>query len=146
MSTISSLAAYTTTLAEQLTGIADSTRSSLVDYLNSSGDSLTESLLNVAADNYSLSAISQSLNAVAKSAKESDVDDNEALNNVRLFALDMKSKGYDTVSIMKYLAMARNLAKRDPEKFTELFSSSDKTDTPATIATLNSDGNEKTAA
>jgi hypothetical protein len=145
MASISSLTNYTS-LAEQLSSISSSTKSSLVDYLNSSGDSLTETLMSVASDNYSISAISQSLSAISKAAKESDVDDSEVLNNVQAFAMDLQTKGYDTVSIMKYLSMVRDLAENDPEKFTEMFSTSEDSSTTETISTLSSDSTDETVS
>jgi hypothetical protein len=126
-----SVTTSTTSLAQQLVDLKNTTKSSIINSLNSSGDSLTQTILNAQSDSCSFSAVSQSLNAISSAARKSDVS--EVMGNVQLFASSLQSDGYDTISTLKYLSMVRNLAEDDPEAFTEMFSTSD---TASTIESL----------
>jgi len=123
-----------TTLAQELNNLQTSKNSDIISAFSSSGDSLTESLLSASLDMYSISAVSSSLSSIASAAKKNDVSD--VMNNVQQFAQSLKDDGYDTVSTLKYLSMVRDLAKNDPDKFSEMFAGDSKSGTSTTISSL----------
>ena len=131
----------TTSLAQQLADQKNTTVSTLVSSLTSSGDSLTQTLCSFSADRCSISVTSAMLNSISRSASESGVSD-EVIENVRLFAASLQTEGYGTTSILRYLTTVRNLAEDDPDKLTELFSN----DADSTSGTSDTDDASSTTS
>lgn len=131
---VNSSASTTTTLAQKLTDLKNSTKTSIVSSLNSSGDNLTQTLLSAGSDQFSISAVSTSLSSISAAAKNNSVAD--AMKNVQLFAESLQNEGYDTISTLKYLSIVRNLAEDNPDKFSELFSGDTASGASSTISSL----------
>jgi hypothetical protein len=127
---VSSITSGTTTLAESLSALNNSNKSSIISSLSSSDD-LTETLCSLSQDQFSFSAISMSLNAISKTVQNSEIDES-VMDTVKSFAISMQNDGYSTVSMLQYLNSARNLAETDPDKFTEIFSSDSTTSSTTT--------------
>ncbi|MEN6440806.1 MAG: hypothetical protein ABFD97_19720 [Syntrophobacter sp.] len=142
-SALSSVLSGSTSVSEQLAEMKNSTTSSLLKSISSSSasssstSSLTELVYSANTEAITFSAISKSLGSISKAASESGVSD--LMDNVRLFALSMKNGGVDTVSILKYLGDAKNLAESDPDTFREVFSNADTASTQTTVNALSED-------
>jgi hypothetical protein len=116
---------YTTSLSQQLAESKNEITSTLIKSLNNddSTSSLLESVYSSQADLCSISAISESLNSISEAATASGITD--GVDTVKAFAESLVNNGYDSLSILQYLSIARDLAKNDPDKFVEIFGSDD---------------------
>ncbi|MHC1727688.1 MAG: hypothetical protein AB9866_17075 [Syntrophobacteraceae bacterium] len=135
---ISSLLSGSDSVSQQLLEMKNSAISTLLGSVSTSSESsLTEIVCSANTEACTFSAISKSLGAISKVAVESGVSD--VMENVKLFAVAMESDGVDTISILKYLRSARDLAESDPEKFREIFSTASTDTTDTTIDSLSVD-------
>jgi len=144
-STISSVLSGSTSVSEQLAEMKSSSVTTLLKSIGStttsrSSSSLTELVCSANSEACTFSAISKSLSSISKAASKSGVSD--LMDNVRDFALSMKNGGVDTVSIMKYLRQAKDLAETDPDTFREVFSNSDTVSTDTTASALSGDSED----
>ncbi len=144
-STISSVLSGSTTVSEQLAEMKSSSVTTLLKSIGSattskSSSSLTELICSANTEACTFSAISKSLSSISKVASQSGVSD--LMDNVRAFALSMKNDGVDTVSILKYLGQAKDLAESDPDTFREIFADSDTASTDTTASALSGDSED----
>ncbi|MCE5333149.1 MAG: hypothetical protein LLG06_01020 [Desulfobacteraceae bacterium] len=136
-SILSSVLSGSTSVSQTLLELKNSSTSTLLSSLGTSSTSsaaanLTQLVCSRANDSCLVSGISKSLSSIASVAAKSGVSD--LMDNVRDFALSMKSDGVDSVTILKYLTEVRELAASDPESFRKVFA--DSSDTESTISAL----------
>ena len=89
----------------------------------------------MAAPELAITKLAAGVGKVAAAAESNGIS-GDAIDNVRVFASQLQKEGYDTLSIMNYLGQAEELAKSDPDKFTELFSGADSGSTGTTISAI----------